>query len=890
MPSVEDGTGISMTQTSQNVSSQNMHFVSADTPWKWELAATPDETAALHGFDDAELGEFVERPIEIQNYEWTPGTKLSKTFNPWSDFFSNPDVLQKINRFRNLRCELCLNVVVNGNGFYHGRSLLSYNPYLKGDQVTVNRGFFEQDLIAASNKPCLLIDPTTSEGGQLCLPFIWDENYVDITVPNWHSEIGECDIHDFDILQHANGATDPISVIIYAWAKNVSLSIPTTVEAQSNSPSHVEVDKFGYPKPYAQRAQRHTLGPGSQGDYCAIERQAQTSVAKKTPKKSSNTGNYDEFTHDGLISKPASAVAEAANILSMVPYVAPYAKATKMVASKLGDMARILGYSRPAVLTDEQPYVPRICGNLANTDAPESLYKLALDSKNEVTIDSRSMGLSGADELMINGIARRLTYWRQFDWEKTHEAGSLLASMSVQPFCVNTIFAPPVKEIHSTALAFASCPFEAWQGSIKFHFKVICSEYHRGRLRLVYNPKTNNSGPVASNQTYSTIIDIHKDREFDYTCKWTDVRAWNSCMGIQGASSATLFSDSAAIFGGTPFDNGTLSVYTTTRLATPSPVTSGIKIQVWVSAGDDFALSIPSDGISNLSYFRQQAEMKTPDSQPALAQASDNTNNPMGGNPLPTFGTIEAPLLKENKQYLRYQGERVLNFRDPLRRYQYSNSYWPYEIGSGFRHYTLNTPGMPLFRGWDPNGISQGKNSTEGNSPYNYCSMTLLNYLAPAFVCQRGSIRHKFIVSGGRSLANKGSLSVTRHPVTSPVPLSETARPLDSYVVGDRRRELQKLVRSTMCGTAITPLHLNNTLTIEVPFYSIGKNFRPGRFLDVSGTGDHQGIEVACEVSDMNGDNNLRVDQFTSIGEDFTLAMFVGAPVLYTYMDPTATQ
>nr|6SHL_B Chain B, VP2 [Chaetoceros tenuissimus RNA virus type II] len=231
-PSANDGPSFTTSKTSQNTTSENVHFVDGDTPWTYDVAATPDETSKLSGFDDAGLGEFLSRPIKIQQYQWTPGVQLFQTFNPWSDYFGNADVLEKINRFRNLRCKLCLKVLINGNSFYYGRALLSYNPYLRNDQVTVNRSFFIQDLIAASNKPHILLDPCSSEGGQMCLPFIWPENYLDITSTGWEDQMGECIIHDFDVLRHANGGTDPITVSIFAWAEDVSLLIPTTVAAQ----------------------------------------------------------------------------------------------------------------------------------------------------------------------------------------------------------------------------------------------------------------------------------------------------------------------------------------------------------------------------------------------------------------------------------------------------------------------------------------------------------------------------------------------------------------------------------------------------------------------------------------------------------------------------------
>lgn len=799
------------------------------------------------------MGEFLSRPLKIKQYQWRPGTQLFEKFNPWELFFGNADVRDKINRFRNLRCRLCLKILINGNSFYYGRALVSYNPYTINDNVTKDRGFFIQDLIAASNKPHILLDPCTSEGGHMCLPFIWPENYLDITQPNWSSFMGECTIHDFALLRHANGGTDPITVSIFAWAEDVSLLIPTTATVQSGKGAPVKLDKFGFAQPFTQQAR-------------------------------SNMSSNDEFSTNGLISKPASAVAKAANALSMVPYVAPYAKATSMVASKLGAIARIFGYSRPQIMSDTHSYVPHICGNLVNSDAPENISKLSLDSKNELSIDTRTMGLGGTDELTIHSIASRMTYWKQFSWSESAISDTLLASMSVQPFCVDTINVDPLQEIHSTALAFASCPFEAWQGSIKFHFKVVCSEYHRGRLRLVYNPVATTANPVAFNQVYSTTIDITNDREFDYECKWTDVRAWNLCLGVPQASTSNIFSTVQSAMGGTDYDNGTLSVYVVNELATPSTTNASVNVQVWVSAGDDFALSVPGSNISNLSYFQQQA---TPDD--ALAVISDNSNNPVGGNPIENYGTEHAPLIHDDNQYLVYQGERIVSFKDLLRRYQYHTSYFPPKTGNGHRYYALTVPGMPLYRGWDPNGTDQAIDSTTGNSNYNFCSMTLLNYLAPAFVCQRGSIRHKWVYAGTISDDNVALLSVTRNTMKQDNGVSETSYSLDASNPGTVRTELLNMQRATLTGTAVTPVHLNNTLQIELPYYSKGQRFRPARYLNMAGNGDNQSVEIACEISTKTVEAYARLDQFVSIGEDFTFGMFVGAPIMYSYGNPIAS-
>lgn len=856
--------GFTVAKTAKETSAQTVHFVDGDTPWTYDIDSSSDATTSVAAFSDAQLGDFLQRPLKIQEYSWIPNTQLFEVFNPWSDFFGNSDVLEKINRFRNLRCKLKMKVLVNGNSFYYGRAMMSYNPYLVNDNVTKNRVFYIQDLVQASQKPHILLDPCSSQGGEMTLPFIWPENMLDITLPNWEDNMGRVTIHDFDVLQHANGGTDPITVTVFVWCEDLKLSVPTASVAQSGVGDQ-PLDKYGFPLPFVE--------------------QASGKLKEKKMKKSNNTSTIDEFTKDGLISKPASAIANAANALSMIPVLAPYAKATSMVATKVGQVAKLFGYSRPQVVEDTRVYVPRYMGNLCNSDSPEPLVKLSLDSKNELSIDTRVMGLGGHDELTINSIAQRPSFWRQFDWPESATTDTLLTSMLVGPYYMQTLDAPPVQELHMTALAFAAAPFSCWQGSLKFRFNVVCSEYHRGRLRIVYNPNTNPVGPIPFNQTYSTIIDISEDRDFEYEVKWAQVRAWARNPGPGSYPASILVSDSDPIVGGSPFDNGTLSVYVVNELATPSTATANVKIQVWVSAGDDFAVSVPTtDGLSKMSLYQQQSE-SAPE---ALAETNDESNAPVCVPDIESFGT-ESDKFSEDNQYLVYQGERILSFREMMRRYQYHNSYWPDDTGTGYRMVTQNLTDFPYYRGWDPTGQDNATNSAAGTSPYTFCTMTLINWLTPAFALRRGALRHKALLVGEAQATKTASLSVARHNLLG-TNNDASSHPLDSTIAGDRRSELQGTLKGSLGGTHVTPVSNNPVLEYETPFYTTGQRFVPARQLDYY-SGFHQGHELQTEIGpnpNSPDPDRTRIDKYVSIAEDFQLGMFVGAPIFYSYSDPTA--
>jgi len=852
-----DGAGFVVNKVNKQSAHETVTFVDGDTPWSYDIVNTRDPSYSLSGFSDAELSNFLSRPVKIQEYQWTPGgSRLFQTFNPWTDFFSNADVLQKVNRFRNLRCNLKIKVLVNGNSFYYGRALLSYNPFILDDQVTKNRAFYEQDLVQASQKPHILLDPTASQGGELVLPYIWPENWLDVTSANWEDYMGMCTIHDFDILRHANGGTDPITVVIFAWAEDVCLSVPTTAQAQSGDTNR-PLDEFGFPVPYVEQA-----------------------ASKKKSKSFNNQTNNDEFQNNGLISKPASTLARVADALSMIPVLTPYAKATSMVASKIGQVAKVFGYSRPQVLHDTLNYTPRYMGNLCNTDAPEPLVKLSVDSKNELTIDSRVMGLGGHDELTINSIAQRSSYWRQFDWPETAVTDTLLTSMRVMPSYYQILSTPPVVEIHPTALAFAATPFQFWQGSIKFRFNVIASEYHRGRLRIVYNPSTLPAGAIPFNQTYSSIVDISEDRDFEYEVKWADVRAWASTVGIQSMNGFSLFDDANPITGGTALDNGTLSVYVVNELATPSITAADVKVQVWVSAGDDFAVAAPAmDELNNLSVYQQQTEA-APD---AMVTTTDTSNIPTSPENVYSFGNA----VQEDNQYLVYQGERVVSFRDLLRRYQYHYSYYPPEHGNAAERRLVNfrITDFPFYRGWDTSGPDLGVDSALGTSSFTFSGMTLINYLTPAFALRRGALRHKALFTSFTD-TSKYSMNVSRFKAGNATN-SVSVDSVNSNIAGSRRSAMTNSLRNTLAGSHITPVNNNPCLEYETPFYSIGQRFVPARDLNrYAGLGN--GHEISVEVAPNTDERDMRIDKYVSIAEDFQLGLFTGSPIWYVYANPVA--
>jgi hypothetical protein len=65
----EGGAAYDISKVSNETISQTTNFIDGDTPWSYNIVATPDETTKLAGFTDAQLGDFLSRPIKIKEYQ-----------------------------------------------------------------------------------------------------------------------------------------------------------------------------------------------------------------------------------------------------------------------------------------------------------------------------------------------------------------------------------------------------------------------------------------------------------------------------------------------------------------------------------------------------------------------------------------------------------------------------------------------------------------------------------------------------------------------------------------------------------------------------------------------------------------------------------------------------
>jgi len=315
------------------------------------VESQPDASFRSAQTNDANLGDFMSRPIKVASYAWPYDVPFQQTFDPWSLFFENKRIINRVSNFNLLRCKLNVKVMVNGNGFHYGRCMMNYLPLHQQDTNTMERGFFSQDLIAASQRPHIYIDPTESKGGQLKLPFFFYKDALSIPHEEWQ-QMGKCTIHAMNSLKHANGGTDAVTISVFVWAEDVELAVPTSANPTTMVPQMGEESKNGdikISKKWKLRPPRlfDTIKengvysrPGRTDNYVEREEFVYTnkytqSLANSWDPKVVHSKYYSQMGDEygmGPISTPASTVAAWAGALTSVPIIGPYARATSMVA------------------------------------------------------------------------------------------------------------------------------------------------------------------------------------------------------------------------------------------------------------------------------------------------------------------------------------------------------------------------------------------------------------------------------------------------------------------------------------------------------------------------------------------------------------------------------
>jgi hypothetical protein len=417
---------------------------------------------------------------------------------------------------------------------------------------------------------------------------------------------------------------------------------------------------------------------------------------------------------------------------------------------------------------------------------------------------------------------------------------------------------------------------------MRYRFQIVSSSFHKGRLRIGFDPSTVPSSPEY-NVNYQRIVDISKDR--DVTIEVGPAQTTALMENFQhslGDNDTSMFSTS-----GTPLTfnpgNGFIFVSVLNELTVPnSEIDNDIEINVFVSAGDDFEVFVPtSSEIVGLAYFDQATSQSGIEPQSGVEEApnaiaSENDNAPFSTN-VERMGTNEQVLTDVNKVFA---GESIASFRPLLKRAMLHESL---EYTNGQRISSYIRCYFPKLQGYSPD--AQGANG------YNYVPTNLLHWVRYAFSGHRGSIRWKVVPNNTSNIA---TATIYAHRLWPTGTQEATDSAISSY--GDQDvNGLKNIITPLILeegdggvaswdGLAYTQQSVNPTLEVEIPYYSKYR-FSPGKDARQSSFTPFDPSFRWRISSSSNQPGSF--DTYCSIGEDFQVYFWTGLPRMFK-VDPPA--
>jgi hypothetical protein len=695
------------------------------------------------------LADFLKRDVKIATYSIYENTNFAQILYPWEEYIKVPIIQEKIHGFSKMRGKLKLTVILNASPFRYGSLALCYKPLvyapiestdspyqtsggvsinLPGDETrdysggrinpalyAAHQALGEIDAVRSQllQRPHVMLYPQFNTKGEMTLPFVHYKDYIELARPYSSATPNETNFRLREM-----GKLDIFTPTLLRTSSEASV-IPMTVDIYA----HME-----------------------DAELCGTSMQYQA----------------DEYDSDKPISSSAAIMSNAAASMSSIPVIGPYAMATSFFLGVLGSVASWFGWTNTINVGKIEPV--KVCKAIrwADTEAHVPIPKLALDPKNELSVDNSIVGYDRKDDLIISELVKKPFYLGSTDWNATDAPNQLLFSTGVNPalFHINdydvltgdraALLAGVVNPMVYTPspAAWIANAFSQWRGTMVINVKIMASKFHRGRLRLTYDPMGTSTN-FEEGRLVTKIIDIQQENDFIFevpfqsvypTCHTIHPSGPPEDLSVDGVTKIFEFRGTAVA----PLNqrdkfNGHVRLSVLNRLS--GPMDAGVDVMVFISWKDMFFFE--PRNIFNSNKGLTVANPTFPFSMSYLEPitvAYQSGEDELQG----TISTVEVTDKFWNKMPLVVNGETCLSLRQLLHRWNFhsilvrKSSYVANDI---FTRVELYMKRFPSFFGRTDNSIS--KVSTTPSIPYQFGGQTALNYFTPAFTMYRGGLMYR---------------------------------------------------------------------------------------------------------------------------------------------------
>lgn len=788
-----------------------------------------NSVAMVDNTDDISLGNFLARPTLIDTTTWTTADipSIKTTLEPWFLFLNNPLIKKKLDNYAFLRGNLHIKIILNGTPFQYGAVRACYSPLLGfvADKIAASSVFLPQ-LVPHSQQPGFFLYPQANAGGEMVLPFFLHKNWLDITSSSEVLSMGTLRYLIYSPLRLAvAGGTTSVTLRTYAWMTDVHLMGSTNKLA-------LQSDEYG----------------------------------------------------NGPVSRPATALASIAAMLTKVPIIGPFARATEIGASATAAIASLFGYTNVPVIDNVHAYQPTNAPHLASSQISTAVQKLSLDPKQELSIDPSFHGIGSADELSLAYLKSKESYFASTSWSTSDLVSTQLFNMRVNPFqptslnLQNSVSADVGKQTFHVPLSYIGNLFKHWRGDIIIRVKVVCTKFHKGRLKISYDPVADITvSDPPENAVYTQILDIGEDDDVELRIPYHQALAW---LNVD-KTLVDNWTVGNALAPRTGVDNGLLTIRVLTALT--APASSAINLLFFIRGGENFEYANPNGNIGSTttnvvpSFFALQADDKT--------------------NVVPNQYTIGKPSVTTPERYAQNYGECVGSLRNVLHRSVLCDVVPIPDTTNLFNLVRKVYKRMPYTPGYDPNAATSANKiiAASGTATYAFNLMPHVPYIAGMFLGYRGSVNYT-VTPSSDFYGSIDDFSVSRNTDYLPTALGRFVETFNTitHAATTSAKALflgRNRIQDGTAGAAITATRTNGSLQFNLPDYN-NYNFSlvdPATYVlgtTVDGTRTQSAVlwmNVKNPTAAVKSNTDcLTISSYIAAGPDFTCLFFLCCPTLYS--------
>lgn len=532
-----------------------------------------DGTIREVGWD---LQRIMERPNLVATFDWSDTSpRFMQTYVVPRSLITT--VLAKVpfSTFHYWRGDIILRIQVAGAPLYQGLLAISFIPLTTLGQAST----YESNIAALTLNPTVYLYANTNSAGELRIPFNHYQSYLSTDFSADPSgQLGVIKIFWMNPLM-AESAGKSVTVSIFSIFENSEFKVPKL--SSTINPVAYATDLF---------SESEMLGQVLGGVVSGIGRDLLGQLGKTATSLLSGTGTVDMVPTP--VRKAASGARRAVKAMttrSSMAEVLEEATGGAMPANFLGDAldmaSQMFGLDNPTIPCPDPVVAIKGNGPMNYAVGPEHIEKLAIYPSAMSMVTAETFA-TGVDEMDIDYLKTRYSYYTSFTQQRTNVAGDILLTLPLSPVLIPKDSVGTVvqnKGAQVPLISYLGIPFRYWSGTLVYKLQVIASVMHTTKIFVAFNYEvfTAPTSLLDTTSQYGQVLEIAQgSNEFEFRVPYVSETPYKDVYnGTYGPDNSM----------------GLLHVVVLNPLVAPSSVAQQISYNLFIAAGPDFGYEVLSN-------------------------------------------------------------------------------------------------------------------------------------------------------------------------------------------------------------------------------------------------------------------------------------------------------